>query len=267
MITRFFAGLRQGLRAAGAVTADLLWPRGCAACDDAPLDPAAVGGLCAACAATLWPLWPRSAQPSCGRCAAPLNPAAAARGCADCRRLAPALQRVRAAYAYEGALTTALMRLKWQGRDDLAAPLGALLAPLLTDARARFDVVTAVPLHPGRLRARGYNQAALLLAAADRCCRASGAPAPPVAPGLLVRRLASPPAHRESAAARQQRVAAAFVVPPRQAAAVWGRRVLLVDDVVTTGATVGACATALRRAGAVSVEAVALLRAAPPDDG
>lgn len=269
MMTRLLGWLSAGASAVGAAAAELVWPRGCAACGEGPLPAAAPGGLCDPCAATLAPLWPPGRAALCSRCGAPRpdpEPGAARRHalarCADCRRLAPALARIRAAFAYEGALPAALMQLKWQGRDDLAAPLGALLAPLLTAAAGRCDLVMPVPLHPRRLRERGYNQAALLLRAGLRARRGVG-PALPLRSGLLVRQLLTPPAQAQGARARLLRVAGSFAVPPRCHAALRGRRVLLVDDVVTTGATVSACAQALHAAGAAHVEAVALLRAAP----
>lgn len=181
--------------------------------------------------------------------------------CGDCALLSSHLRRIHAPFEYGGALAEALLRLKWRGRDDLARPLGKLLGPSLRRLwrREGFDLVVPVPLHPRRLRQRGFNQATLLAAAGLKAAALGGNRR--LSPTLLRRVRSDPPARSMRREARFLRTHAAFsVAAPRQVA---GRRVLLIDDVVTTGATVSACATALHAAGALHVEALALLRAAP----
>jgi ComF family protein len=121
-------------------------------------------------------------------------------------------------------------------------------------------VVVPVPLHPTRLAERGYNQAALLAAAAARELPA------PLEPRALRRRRPTLQQAHLARARRLENVAGAFAPGPR-APSVLGRRVLLVDDVATTGATLAACARALREAGAASVTPVVVARAERGDGG
>jgi ComF family protein len=240
------------IRSLFAAGADLLWPRRCAGCDRRPL--ATATPFCPDCQLTLMAVDPAS---SCRRCAAPLAPGrdGGLSRCVDCRRLPALLRRIRAPYEYGGALADALLRLKWQGRDDLALPLGRLLAPALADLAGRCDLLVPVPLHPQRLRQRGYNQASLLAAAA----RSAAGLRLPLRPLTLCRKRSDPPAKALTVSQRFVRTRDAFAVV--QPSAVMGQRVLLLDDVVTTGATALACAKALMAAGALRVEVLALLRA------
>jgi ComF family protein len=192
--------------------------------------------------------------PRCAACDAPIGLRRAF--CPPCARTvieAPPVpaERAIAPFAYGGALARAIVRFKYEGAPHLARPLGGLL---LRGARALGDfaphLVAPVPLHATRLVARGYNQAALLAAPVARVLRAS------LAVRALVRTRDTP---QQAALARAQRldnVRGAFAVPAP--AAVRGRRVLLVDDVCTTGATLDACAAALRAAGALEVRPLAL---------
>ena len=145
----------------------------------------------------------------------------------------------------DGRAREAVHGLKYRGWKALAGPMGGLLAENLAEEPLPFDVVLPVPLHPGRLRQRGYNQSELLAAELGRRVGL------PMATGYLRRvRDSSPQARSPSAEQRWGNVAGAFTC---REAGVYKRRVLLVDDVCTTGATLEACSMAVRGAGATSV--------------
>ena len=114
------------------------------------------------------------------------------------------------------------------------------------------DVVVPVPLHATRLRERGYNQAALL--ARELAQRAEL----PVNERTLVRKRATAPQVELGARERRENMHDAFGCSD---GALAEKRVLLIDDVCTTGATLEACAIALRESGAHSVQALTLARA------
>lgn len=194
------------------------------------------------------------APPTCAACDARL-----ARAAVFCPSCAGAVLRAGVgepgvAYAiYGGPVATALRRLKYGGRSDLAAPLGHLARAAVRSARLSAELVVPVPLHPARLAERGYNQAALLGVHVAR-----ELDVPLLARGLS-RTRHTPQQARLDREARLSNVTGAFQV--RAGARVSGKRVVLVDDVATTGATLSACAAELLDAGAASVTAVVVARA------
>jgi ComF family protein len=115
-----------------------------------------------------------------------------------------------------------------------------------------------VPLHWTRLWWRRFNQSAALAGAVSAI---SGVP---VKEHFLNRRHATPPQVGKTRKERARNVQGAFSVPANMRAEVKGRRLVLVDDVITSGATVDACARALRRAGAQSVDVLAFARVVEP---
>jgi ComF family protein len=160
-----------------------------------------------------------------------------------------------AAFAYGGALATAIAALKYRDRPDLARPLShLLLAAARSLQRDPPDVVVPVPLHADRLARRGYNHAALLAAPVARMLGAR------FAPNALARIRDTEAQASLGKEARQRNVDLAFVARRE----IPGQRVLLVDDVRTTGATLGACAAALAAAGAVEVRRLVLATADDP---
>lgn len=223
---------------------DLIFPPRCGGC-------ARPGRrFCSACVSSLQ----RLREPVCEKCGYPLRPA---RPCSLCGLLASAaLAGVRSAVFYEGPLRPAIRRLKYNGDFILADSLAAELSAAWERYAIPAGVVVPIPTSTGHLQQRGYNQAALLARAFAELTgltyRADGA--------LRQRQTASQVGL--SYEQRQANVAGAFVGRPQRVA---GRSVILVDDICTSGATLAACAEALRAAGALEVWGLTLGRARHPD--
>jgi ComF family protein len=147
-----------------------------------------------------------------------------------------------------------LHALKYDGRRRAAGRLAEILLadPAVSRLAATSDVLVPVPLHPRRLRERGFNQSALL---AQEIARRAGTLA---CHDALVRRVDTVPQAGLTAAARRRNVREAFAV--RRRAGLHGRTVTLVDDVVTTGATAIACARRIEEAGAREVRLLTVAR-------
>ncbi len=164
----------------------------------------------------------------------------------------PAYDCARAVAHFTGSMRTLVHHFKYADRHDGQALFGRWLAEAARELRPGLDLIVPVPLSRLRLLLRHFNQAAML---ARVLAREIGVPVDPMlcggrgwTGGQVGRR----------GDQRRRDIAGAFSVPRHGRAGLKGRNVLLVDDVVTTGATVDACARALKRAGAARVDVLAL---------
>ena len=162
----------------------------------------------------------------------------------------------RRAYAlFEGSIRSAIHGLKYEHKARLAEPLGGQLASTLALTGWQPSLCTAVPLHAERLAERGYNQSALL---AENVARLGHIP---LDVGAIQRVRATRPQVGLNYVDRQSNMAEAFRASP----SVRDQSIVIIDDVYTTGATLRACATALRTAGAAQVWALTVASAASSD--
>ncbi len=199
--------------------------------------------LCEGCCADL----PRLER-HCLRCALPL---VSGDICARCLRHPPAFHSTTALFHYAFPIRELIIALKFHGQLHLAPTLGRLMARALENRSDLPGCIIPVPLHPKRLRERGYNQA---LELARPIARTLGIP--------LEHRacIRTRPTQAQSGLPERRRrinVAGAFrLIAPLKA-----DHVALVDDVMTTGSTVQALASELRRGGVERVEVWSLSRA------
>ena len=197
--------------------------------------------LCRGCAADL----PPNRNP-CPRCAEPLPPGAPSGSlCGSCLRSPPAFDACRAPYLYAPPADWLIGRLKFQACLAHARVLTSLLADHLAAAGGQLpDLLVPMPLHPARLRERGFNQAIELARPLGRHLGV------PVALDLARRVRGGQPQSSLEKSRRHANVRGAFALKAPLAAG----RVAIVDDVLTTGASAGELARTLKRAGAERVE-------------
>ena len=233
------------------LTAALL-PADCLVCSN-PLPAGHQGGVCLPC----WRSFKRLRGSCCRRCGEPVFAFeriahAPSHLCDECRRRVRPFDRCRSAGIYESGLREAIHRVKFDGERPLGRCLGRWLARALPGETAEVDLIAPVPLHPRRVRERGYNQSELLSEALAVACGIAHAPR------LLTK---TSPTRSQATLGRQDRkknLRGTFALT--RGAVADDLRILLVDDIYTTGCTVEECARVLRRGGARAVRVVTLAR-------
>ena len=248
--------VRAALRMAADALVSVVFPAPCRICA-ATLDNASRVPVCAQCLAS----FVRISAPCCACCGRPIISPVVADSiqvlCRLCRLETYGFDVARSYALYNTLMVRAILLIK----HEAVVPLGVWFASRLAEVMARetkpicADVVVPVPLHPARLRERGYNQAELI---ARPLARQLGLQFKAF---LLVRTRPRPDKLRLSRRERWTTVRGAYEA--RAGVRVDNLHVLLVDDVMATGATLDACSRALRKAGAARVTALTVARSVP----
>ena len=226
---------------------DIALPTLCVACRE----PVAGDGVCATC----WAKLSFIAPPFCPRLGIPFvyDPGPELLSM-EAIANPPAYARARAAVRYDDVARTLVHALKYQDRTDLAPAMGRWMARAGRELLDEADVLIPVPLHWRRGWSRRYNQSGALARVIER---QSGVKLAPEA----LRRVR--PTQQQVGLSRSQRasnVQGAFKIADSKRSQIQGRRVVVIDDVLTSGATVDACARALLRAKAASVDVLVFAR-------
>lgn len=215
---------------------DALFPPRCPVCGELPAEEGRQ--ICAACFSRL----DFVKEPRCLRCGKTVFDETVGL-CADCEKRERSFERGFALLNYDDCMRRMVAEIKYKNRRSYLKPMARLLYLAYREqiADMRADCLAPVPLHPSRLRSRGFNQAELL---AREIGRHAGIP---VRADLLIRVKKTAAQNALNPEERARNLERAFAVrrpDPKL------RRVILVDDIFTTGSTVEACAQALRAAGA-----------------
>jgi ComF family protein len=226
---------------------DYLFPALCIVCDKPR--PRGERWLCRECEDAL--IENNRSRDPCPRCA--VNRALGPCECGE--NFAFPFDRAYSFFDFDDRVRSVIHQVKYGGKKhlafDLALRFARLAAPGFFDG---VDGIVAVPLHPSRRRKRGYNQADYLAQGVAEAC------ALPLVSGAILRIRKTATQTTLNRRARRKNMVGAFTVPEDAPAAIRGATILLVDDVMTTGATTGAAAGALRHAGAASVRVLSLAR-------
>lgn len=201
--------------------------------------------ICLSCRHTIGRIY-APVCPLCGR------PQASGVLCPSCINWEAAITGIRAPFRFNGVIREAVHQLKYHNLREISGLLAVFLNDYLNRYPISCDILVPVPLHPKRLRERGYNQSGLL---ARELSKLNGIP---VSESCLIRSIHSfSQAKTSSVRERLKNVSGIFAVKND---ALRNKRVLLIDDVSTSGATLNECARALMSGGAASVWGLALAR-------
>jgi len=229
---------------------DVIYPPRCSLCG-VFMKNGPESGMCPICLSQIKYI----ASPLCNRCGKPFHSEIVTDHlCGECLTSEKYLRRARSVGYYDGMLRKAIHLFKYKLKSNLAVPLGNIMANQMQSffSDTEYHSIIPVPLHPRRLRERGFNQALALARVIGKKYRIN------LDNYTLTRNRETKPQVGLSEHDRKNNVKDAFYLLKRDR--IIDKNVLLLDDVYTSGNTVGECAKVLVRAGAHKVDVLTLAR-------
>lgn len=181
--------------------------------------------------------------------------------CGKCQKEPKYFTTARAAVVYDNLMTNAILKLKYQGRIQLARPLGRVLlfAFLNYFSRQNPDIIIPVPLYPGKFKQRGFNQVFLMIQDWEKQLPENGYRFPcKIRINILQKNKNTNAQTGLNKEQRVKNIKNSFHIENQSD--ISGKNILLVDDVYTTGSTVNECARTLIKGGAGRVDVLTLAR-------
>jgi competence protein ComFC len=226
-------------------TLDLVFPRNCVHCSNI-VDSSPYDFICARCASGIIQCLP----PACNICGYPFyGTIVSAKTCSHCTELNPFFDQGKTLFLAKGVGRSILHELKYrQGMHVLKD-----LSTMVQGSRHYLEYIqnatlVPVPLHPTKVRERGFNQSEQIAQMLVCCTHGSAR-----IEKLLIRKQYTQSQTSLNRSKRYQNVKNAFALAP-DAVLNLAKSYIIIDDVFTTGSTLNACARILRKAGAIHLK-------------
>lgn len=211
------------------------------------------GGICAAC----WSGLNLATPMACRQCALPFDHDAGSTICGQCMAESPGFDQAVSGLIYNDTAKSLILALKYGDRLDIAPVLAGLMLSRSRNLIREADVIIPLPLHPKRFFRRRFNQSAEI---ARHLIHLAGEDETKLGLDLLIRRRNTSSQGRMTRVQRQRNLAGAFAINRMSGVSLKGKSVLLVDDVLTTGASLSAAASCLKKAGAENIAVCVVAR-------
>ncbi len=212
--------------------------------------------LCSPCLNDL-PWHPNTSCPQCGLASSGTGLNAIV--CGSCLNSPPDFDVTKAVFLYAYPVDAMMQRYKYGNMLNLGNTFGEFLTEKVNveDCLKNIDLFIPMPMHPQRLKERGFNQALEIAKVLTKNCKEK------LDYNSVERQILTPPQASLPLKERVKNIKGAFKVKADKLDKLQGKRIAIVDDVMTTGASLNELAKTLKKTGAAHVECWVIARTLP----